>query len=220
MSGATVAVMAAQKIAAAGGTARTSVASDNFNRAAPLGANWAQTDSFDGSMTIQASTAARGGNGGPINANAQSAVWVGTGTFTGNQYSSIVLGPIPNASSSYNIGCTVLDNNSDNNRSHYGISLAGDSATGPYTVTLYKNVNQSYTSLFSATVAFTTAGGDELSIEVDVTNHMVHGCKNGVRMGGSWSQPDSSLTTGKPGICGGSDGSIQATADSWEGGTW
>ena len=90
MSGAVVAVLAAL-VAAASGPTRTSVATENFNRAGPaLGANWTNLNSTWADCQISASTvvAASASNG----ANEAAAVWVGTGSFTNDHYAEITIG--------------------------------------------------------------------------------------------------------------------------------
>jgi len=192
--------------------ARTLIASDDFNRAGPsLGSNWANLNTLSrGDVLINSSTRAAGeysGSAGEFPA----ARWVGAGTFTDDQYSSItMLNCIGAGSSAYIIGVIVRASaDTYTARDYYEASVQVDPAN-PLTTTLKKWVNGTATVLHSATV--TWANNDVLSLEAEGTTLRV--CKNGTPLGGSFTQTDSSLTTGKPGI------TLAASiyGDDWEGG--
>jgi hypothetical protein len=184
--------------------ARTSVATDNFNRAS-LGSNWQGLYTWDGNLTIQSSTLVRGSG------TANPARWNGSGTFSDNQYSSatiVTFGGVD--TSNYYLGCICrasgdVDSSATNTRDFYEFIVQDVSARR---IELAKTVNGTRTILaFSATSSF--ANGDIISMEVEGTT--LRGYRNGVLI---LSATDSDLTTGKPGLIG-SDGT---TMDDWDGG--
>jgi hypothetical protein len=192
---------------------RTSVATDNFNRAS-LGSDWSQINVNEGSIEIHSSTVIRGANVLGLSQR-QAARWVGSGSFTDNQYSSLKITNIGYWTSNYSIGVMCRASSDTNaNRDYYGFDIAADSSGSTYTTTLYKVVNGSVTTLHAATV--TWAINDYVSLEVEGTT--LRGCKNGSAIGGSFTQTDSALTTGVPGVTGSASSSAEVTGDDWEGG--
>jgi hypothetical protein len=192
--------------------ARTSIATDNFNRAS-LDANWAQLNSFWGSIGITASTRVYG-SVDRTPGDGAAARWVGAGTFTDDQYSSLVVGALTWLTTSYNIGVICRASaDTDGTRDYYGASVCMDAAGPTYTTVLYKVVNGTITTLHSA--AATWAVSDRIELEVEGTTLRV--CKNGTALGGSFTQTDSSLSTGAPGVALG--GGTTIYGDDWEAGT-
>lgn len=191
---------------------RTSIATDDFNRAS-LGANWTNLNTDWSSVRISSSTFIDCSGAGAISSQGAAAVWAGSGTFTNDHYSSIVVNGLSFLSSDYRIGVIVRASTDTNGaRDFYGFEVAADSGGPTYTATLYKIVNGTYTALNSA--AITIANGDRLELEAEGTT--LRGCKNGTPLGGSWTQTDSSLSTGKPGVAG---SGTSINGDNWDGGS-
>lgn len=192
---------------------RTSIATDNFNRAGPaLGSDWASLNDNWGSPQITASTLVYGGVSQTDN-NRQVARWVGAGTFTNDQYSSLVISSLAFNTGSFAHGVVVRASADVNaNRDFYQACVEEDSSGPNYTTRLAKFVNGTYTLLHSASVAWTV--GDRIELEVEGTTLRV--CKNGTPLGGSFTQTDSDLSTGNPGIAVSGDATV--TSDDWEGG--
>lgn len=191
--------------------ARTSVATDNFNRASLGTTDWGQLNSGFGLIQITGSVKVRGGAAFSLG-SVGAARWIGAGTFTDDQYASMIVTGFANNSTDENIGVICRASaDTDGARDMYGFTVCGDSPGPNYTTILYKIVNGTYTALNSAAQAWT--GGDELSLEVEGTT--IRGCRNGVALGGAWTQTDSSLTTGNPGVAGA--GSTMF-GDDWDGG--
>lgn len=198
--------------------ARTSVATDNFNRAS-LGADWAQLCSYNGTISTTGSTYIYA-SGYTTPGLTGAMRWVGAGTFTDDQYSSLVIGVLAYENVNINMGVIVrasADNDSTsalNTRDFYGVSVCLDAGGPNYTTVLYKVVNGTVTSLNSGSASW--AVNDRIELEVEGTTLRV--CKNGTALGGSWTVTDSSLTTGNPGVAMSSGGNASFYADDWEGG--
>lgn len=191
--------------------ARTAIATDNFNRAS-IGTDWTNLNSDWGSMTIYLSTVVSFSTS-QSGANRQAARWTGAGTFTDNQYSKIKIGTFSFLSNSQAAGVIVRASADTNaNRDYYEAVVFPDSGGPTYTTELNKLVNGTLTTIFTA--AITWVSGDTLSIEADGTTISVY--RNDVALGGSWTQTDSSLTTGLPGASGA--GNTSFPFDDWEGG--
>jgi len=185
--------------------ARTTIATDNFNRAS-LGANWTQTDDFNCAPGIQivSSTIIDSSHTGPCSARYTGA------SFTDQQYSLMAL-VFFNADNNQRMGVACLmspDMNGGQDRYEY--TILDDSGTGTKTTEIAKVVNNTRTVLASSSVTWSVS--DTIEIECDPTAHTVTGFKNGVQQVQATSQTD--LTTGLPGvtIMGGYQG------DNWEGG--
>jgi hypothetical protein len=115
----------------------------------------------------------------------------------------------------YYIGVAVrCSADTDGARDYYALIVSSDAAGPNYTTRLIKIVNGSATTLHSASVAW--ASGDTVELEVEGTT--LTGMKNGSALGGSFTQTDTSLTTGKPGILGATDTDTSATGKNWVGG--
>lgn len=187
--------------------ARTSIATDNFNRAnGPLGANWASLNNANGAdPAIQTNVIGGAVAGGP-GGNAAAARWVGTGTFTDDQYSSIVIVEADTGSANYGMGVVARASaDTDAARDYYYFAAASND-----TYILAKIVNGAETTLASGSQNW--VDGDRVEIECQGTT--IRGMRNAVTVA---SVTDSALTTGKPGIAPWGDGFL-ATGDDWEGG--
>jgi hypothetical protein len=196
---------------------RTLIASDNFNRVGPaLGANWAQLNPLNaGDVEIGGSdyifngfTAATGEGG--------AARWTGAGSFSNDQYASLVLDFIDDfISTAYNVGpiCRASAD-TEGGRDFYWAAVACQAGGGGTWATSFgKIVNGVRTQFHSANVAWSV--GDRIELEVEGTT--VRLCKNGTPLGGSFTTTDSALSTGKPGVhAAGSSAAIRG--DDWEGG--
>lgn len=181
--------------------ARTLVASDNFNRAS-LGTDWSQRNSAAAILQITGSTAVCGSVFGQDGV----AAWVGAGSFTNDQCSSIVINGTPTGSNNYGMAaCVRISADTDGNRDYY-YALVSD------TTYLNKIVNGTITTLFSGSV--TWAGGDRLEVEAEGTT--IRLCKNGSPPSGSWVVTDTSIASGAPGVLGRGDPGI-CTGDDWQG---
>jgi hypothetical protein len=194
--------------------ARTSVATDNFNRADGygLGANWTGRNvSASGTLSIASNKA--NGSAARTYDNTSADSWSGAGSFTDDQYASVVISGLAVQTTSYGIGVIARASGTDGSRSFYGAYVASDAASGGNQTTyLFKIVSGTATSLYSTTHSW--SNGDRVEIECEGTT--IRLCKNGTPLGGSWTVTDSSITTGAPGIAGG--GSAVAQGDDWEGG--
>jgi hypothetical protein len=185
--------------------ARTLIASDNFNRAdGAVGANWTQTNTDAGSMSISGNACIPGNSLGT-----SSMVWAGAGAFSNDQYAKVTLKAIDFGSSNYGFGVTVRSSNDLTTARDNYYFYAGSDNTGE----LGKVVNGTTTVLGSGTVNATT--NDTIALEVVGTTLICY--LNDVPLGGSFTQTDSSLSTGKPGLMGRGDSGVAKGAP-WEGG--
>lgn len=192
----------------------SAVASDAFNRSTGMGSDWLQLNTFWGSVTIVLDTKIRGTSAQPIG-NSQAARWAGSGSFTDDQWASLELVNLDWQTTDYAIGVICrASSDQDNLRDYYGARVCSDSAGPNYTTQLFKIVNGTATTLHSASVAWTA--GDLIELEVEGSELRV--CKNGTPLGGSFTQTDTSLTTGLPGVCGSGDANTVATGDNWTAG--
>lgn len=218
MSGAVVAVMAAQSIAGGGGGGRTSVATDAFTRAdaGSLGSDW--TDLYPGWATADISTnqAVAADSSQP-----QVARWTGAGTFTDNQYAKAVVATRVWQSSSYRTGVLVRASaDVDAARDYYALILQHDNDIGqPVSTLLIKCVNGTETTLDSSASGIAWAATDTIELEVRTSgaNAELKCFRNGVEITElATTDSTSPLTTGKPGLY--LQGNSTIAADSWEGG--
>ncbi len=136
------------------------------------------------------------------------------GSFTNDQSASIVVGGLSALAVNFGIGVICrASTDTEANRDFYGVFIGVDGGNGASNTTyLFKIVNGTATLLHSAGVVWTN--GDRVELEVEGTT--LRACKNGTALGGSFTQTDSSLATGKPGIIG-SGGSGLITGDDWIG---
>lgn len=192
--------------------ARTSIATDNFNRAS-LGSDWAQLNTaISGDVLIDSSIRIKGQYSTQPTDQQTVARWVGAGSFTDDQYSQLkLLNPLDFLGSVYRAGVIVrASSDVGNNRDYYEAYIAYDSVSTPTTY-LAKWVNGTRTGLYSA--AQTWAVNDTISLEAEGTTLRV--CRNGTPLGGSWTVTDSSISTGLPGV---TMAGVGALGDDWEGG--
>ncbi len=141
------------------------------------------------------------------NAGLPSAVWSGAGSFTDNQYCEVTISGLTNiGGTSRGFGVLVRASTDTNGaRDYYGVYVAADDlGGGSYSTYLFKVVNGTHTTIHSAGVSW--VDGDEVSIEAEGTT--LRACRNAVALGGSFTQTDSALTTGKPGLIGGAAGVV------------
>lgn len=197
---------------AGGAGGPTEIASDDFNRGTGLGANWTQLNSGWGSIGVIGDTAVDGGTNADLQ-NCASAVWAGSGTFSNDQYSSLTIYGQAWQSNGYHMGVIVrasTDTGAD--RDFYFMTISANAGSSPYTGTLGKVVNGTYTQLNQGNVSITN--GDEIKLSVSGTDLEVY--VNDVQLTGDWEVSDSDLSTGKPGVIGG--GSGVNYGDNWSGG--
>lgn len=189
---------------------RTSIATDNFNRGS-IGSNWTQLNSVNGTMTTVNTddvmgSATSGGNGG------QAAVWGGSGTFTDDQYGTIVIATLPNVADGYSMGPTCRSStDTGSNRDYYYVYVVAAGSGPNYTTTFGKIVNGTNTTFDSTARAWSV--GDR--IEIECNGSTIRALKTGTAF--FTQSSETSLTTGKPGILG-SGGTGTTYGDDWEGG--
>lgn len=191
--------------------ARTSVATDNFNRAS-LGSNWINVNTGNaGDISINSSVKFAGQyTTQPTNQIAE-AVWAGSGSFTNDHYSEIKILNVQDAGgTSQRHGVLARASGSGATRTAY-MAVVEQSFASPQTTYIAKIVSGTITILYSSTSAW--VDNDKLSIECEGTTIRV--CKNGTPLGGSFTLTDSSITTGTPGIA----ATNAAYGDDWDGGT-
>ena len=132
---------------------RVLVASDNFNRAS-LGANWQQLLPNSGNVTIFGSTHLETVDDG-------AARWVGAGTFSDDQYSSLKIKSIPGGGQGAFLGVLArASGDIDAAADYYAVRLSDDD-----TLTIDKVLNGALTNLQS--VGTTEFAVDEL-LEIEV----------------------------------------------------
>lgn len=192
---------------------RTLVASDDFNRAA-LDANWGQINTtLGGNILIDASTQIKGQFTLQPTDQASAARYVGTGTFTNDQYSSVKIiipalnNPICTVGAIARAGAGV-----NAARSYYEFYIELNTGSYSFVTRLTKWVAGVRTVLASGNV--TWASGD--LIEIEAVGTTVRGCRNGAPLAG-FSVTDSSITTGLPGAT--SAGGSAIRGDDWTGGS-
>jgi hypothetical protein len=191
--------------------ARELVASDDFNRANedPLsgGGNWGQLhDTSNGDLQVSSNKVISDSTSG----SEKTARWVGAGSFTDDQYSSLVISGFGFFGNSYQAGVIARASaDTGTGRDYYAYYITDDGDSSKLTK-LVKVVNGSETTLASSSIAWT--GGDRVEIEVEGTT--IRGLKNGVEQ---HSSTDSALTTGKPGVWMRGDSGVPQ-GDDWEGG--
>jgi hypothetical protein len=192
--------------------ARSSVATDDFSTD-NFGTNYTNLNPTSGGMNASSGTCYADDIGAP--GDAQAHRWDGAGTFSDDQYASIEVTGFSYQSSSYHMGvCVRASSDTGTGRDYYYFVVAADDHGPTFTTYLGKVVNGSNTTLHSAGV--TWSEGDAIELEVEGTT--LRGMKNGVAIGGSFTQTDSDLSTGKPGIIGGGASSV-LRGDNWVGGS-
>lgn len=177
---------------------RALVASDAYNRVdgAP-GADWAQLNTDWGTLNV-VSNQIVGSNAADGN-NRPAMRWVGAGSFTDNQYASIEVSALSFQGANFFIGVIVRASGDVNAlRDFYATFVASDSAGPNYTVSLIKVVNGTTTVLHSAAIAWTA----NQRIELEAEGPTLRVCMDGTPLGGSFTQTDTDLASGSPGVTG------------------
>ena len=178
--------------------------------------DWQQLRTYDGTVTAAGGVVYTSGYAVP-GVNSGGARWIGSGTFTENQFSSIVISNLQFEADQVNIAVLVRASGGDDDaagettRSFYAAFVQYNNPS-TYTTVLGRVVSGAWTQLHSAAQAW--SNGDRLELEVEGTTLRL--CRNGTPLGGSFTQTDSSLSSGAPGI-GGSGGNI-ARGDDWTAG--
>lgn len=175
---------------------RNLIASDNFNRAdGSPGSDWQQLNPYWGSVSISSNQI----TGSVGHATERPCMrWVGGGTFNADQYASLRISQsLPYQSSNYGLGVIARASGDINGaRDFYFAIVLADSPGPNYTTQLGKVVNGTVTVLHSAAIAWSL--NDRIELEVEGTTLRL--CKNGVPLGGSFTQTDTSLSSGQPGV--------------------
>lgn len=192
---------------------RSLIASDDFNRAT-LGSNWSNVMEFTaGFMTIESSTAVRGQYQAQGLHGHAVARWVGAGTFTANQYSSIKITQTASGlGTGQTQGATVRTGAGMDSTSSY-VEIYYQHAGN---IVMVKRVGGVYYQI--ATTAQFLVANDILSIECE--GQVYRSYVNGVLLGGAFTYTDDgttngvAITDGLPGIT----GTSATLSDDWEGG--
>ena len=188
----------------------TPVATDDFNRAS-IGSNWTGTNQLENEITIYSSTKCTGATAN-TSSNRMHGYWSGTGTFSDDQYSQIVVTGVSEITASYSVGVGVRNSTDTGaNRDGYWFEFQEDSGTAK-TTRILKVVNGSVTQLSTTTINW--ADGD--TMRLDIIGSDLKAYRNDTLIS-ALNVTDTALTTGKPGITG-SGGSSGPWADSWVGG--
>lgn len=180
---------------------------------AGVGGNWTQQETATrGNVVDDTGNSRVTGQFSASGNDSPSMRWTGSGTFTNDQYSSVSLLGLSILTSTVRAGVRV--------RCGAGTETAGISGyeayiqydgSGTYTTILAMHNGATFTTLNSGTLAW--ANTDLISIEVQGTT--IRLCKNGTPIGGAWTQTDSTLTTGQPGVL----VTASAFVNTWEGGS-
>jgi len=193
---------------------RSQVASDNFNRESLGTTDWTQLNSGFCLMQIRSSTLLETSHEQSLD-GAGAARWVGAGTFSNDQYAELKINTLPALTTNSFIGVICRASaDTDANRDYYFAVVSSDGSGPNYTTVLGKVVNGTRTTLYSATNAW--AVNDLISLEVEGSTLRL--CKNGTALGGSFTQTDTALTTGKPGITGSGVATTGPSGDDWTAG--
>lgn len=193
--------------------ARSLVASDALTGTTntALGANWGQVGQF-ASSGANVVYAASNRCYGHTDSSECAARWIGTGTFSDDQYSSLeVYGTGTETWSAYSGVIARASADQDGSRDYYYARILDRQDAGNNRVELSKVVNGTTTVLDNTPSTQSWSSGDRIEIECEGTT--IRGLKNGT---GYHSATDSALTTGKPGIYALTRDSL--TGDNWEGG--
>ena len=181
---------------------RTSVATDDFNRAS-LGANWGSTNPGSATPSIQVNVEVRCNH-----SNQCGARWIGAGSFTDDQYSTLELG---SAFATGEMGPAVrMTADTNANRDHYTCNLFITGAGPQYPMRLKKTLNGTET-LLDGSLQVTPATGKVMAIEV-VGNTLK--CYYDGTLLYTVTDSTSPITTGLPGWT----AIIDMRGDNWVGG--
>jgi hypothetical protein len=196
---------------------RTLVASDTFPYSDGLldtvsSGNWRYNWRFFGGFTMTSGALTGGDSSGQ---ELGAARWTGSGTFTADQYSSVVIKGIQGGFTGHKIGpacriSTDYDDGGSGSRDFYAFQILDNGTDSSNGESIIKVVNGVKTVLASAT-AQTWVDNDVADIEAEGTT--IRGIQNGTL---KLSTTDSDLATGAPGFAGST--SSPFTIDNWEGG--
>lgn len=197
--------------------ARTSVATDNFNRAdGPVGSDWSyiRNTAWTGNPPEVKTNTVSGRAGGT---NYQVIRWNGAGSFSNDQYAKATLVAYGYYGNDYLGGVVVrCSADTDANADYYAFYVRDNNPNASNkTANLVKRVNGTETTI--ATITGTNwDNGDTVELEVEGTTLRIY--RNGTQIGSDYTgQTD--LSTGKPGLAMGGDYSGPLVAlDNWEGG--
>lgn len=188
---------------------RTSVATDDFDRAS-LGSDWAQLNSGFGSISITSNEAVGTTANWP---NGPVARWVGSGTFTDDQYAKVVLQQFGFQTQAYvhGVACRASADTAGDRDFYYAVLKHNAGTATSKIAAVGKMVNGTATEL-ATTTGISWAEGDTIELEVEGTDLRVY--RNGSEIT-ALASTDSDLASGQPGIIA-SNG--VAYADDWEAG--
>lgn len=196
--------------------ARTSIATDNFNRAdGAIGSDWSyiRLSSWQGNPPHVVSNALAGR---ALGTNHQVVRWNGAGSFSDDQYAKIALGGMGWFGTDYMIGAVVrCSADTDANADYYAFLVIDDQTNGGNkTCKLVKRINGTETVIDTITTTSWT-NGDTVELEAEGTTLRIY--KNGTQIGSDYTS-QSDLSTGKPGILIAGDLAGPPAAQDWEGG--
>ena len=190
---------------------RTFINNDAFNRASLGTTDWAQMNvAAAGDVQINSSIRINGQYSTQATDEKATARWIGAGTFTDDQYSSVKIVTAPsNTGSNATVGVCARASGSGATRSFYEAFVDG---VNPANTVLVKRVNGVRTQL-ATTSATTWAAGDFISLEVIGNDLKVY--KNTTTEITALAVTDTAITTGAPGVV---VSSSAIMGDDWEGG--
>jgi hypothetical protein len=179
------------------GTTRIFQNSDNFVRGdlSTLGANWDQTlNALNGSRTGIKSNGTFGGAGGM--SEGACARWVGTGTFTNDQYAQAEIVAV--GGSIVGLGVIVrAASTTDLNRKFYAYQTTSGDLYGAVTTRLVKVIGNGTTVTTTVLASSIIAWATNDMLEIEVIGTTIRGMKNGIVQ---VSVTDTDLSTGTPGL--------------------
>lgn len=193
--------------------ARSLIASDTFNRASPIGANWTQIG--DSTMDIEASTMFRASHfSSAMGSTHGAAVWAGAETFSNDQYAKCSVQTLTNQGSGAGSGIILrCSGQASPGGDYYYVFVAADAGDGgTHTINVGKMLNDADTGITTRSSVF--SNGDTISGEIEGTTIRVY--RNDIQLGADIT--DASLSTGKPGICSLTNSGAGNYGDNWEGG--
>lgn len=187
---------------------RTTVFTDDFNRAS-LGSDYEQVEGIDtGSLTIYSSTFV-GGSTSAVGGRLPCARYIGAlaGSIGNDQFVSIAVTGLNSLNTDYRVGVICRSTGLQTARTQIQATVAYEGGSGAtHTVLFEKVVAGTLTLLHSAGVAWTD--GDR--IEIEAVGNAFTVCKNGVALGGSFTQTVTGFATGGAGpMAAGSSGLVK-----------
>jgi hypothetical protein len=205
--------------------ARTLIASDAFTgsdgTAITAGGNWAYLfdTSWQANSPVLLSNAVRATTGAGESVQ-QVCRWIGTGTFSNDQYAKITIGAMGAFGATYLAGVVVRASADTNtNADYYAVYVIDNAANGgTKTCKLMKRVDGSASTLVTHTTT-TWTNGDTVELEVQDSggDPVLRVFKNGTQIFTHTDTDANALLTGKPGIVILGE-STTPTLDTWEGG--